>query len=85
MRPDVGIRSSARFDQHVFPILHWWQTHFKEAWPDEIRADRGPLVFNGYYLWGDPANHGKPVAPTAPITGTSYAHDFLMKPAGAFV
>jgi hypothetical protein len=65
------------FDRHVFPILHAWQTNFTDGFGDDIRADRGPLVYNGYYLWGGPGRHGQPVAPTAPLANTLYGHDFL--------
>ncbi len=63
------------FDRHVFPVMHWWQTHFPESRPDHIWSDRGPLVYNGYYLWSK--DHGRPVAPTVPLANTLYGHDFL--------
>ena len=63
------------FDQIVFPIMRWWQTKFRDGFPDDIRRDRGPIVFGGFYLWGD--KHGKAVAPTAPLANTLGGHDYL--------
>lgn len=63
------------YDRTVFPIMHWWQARFRDAYPDELRADRGPLVHMGHYLWGD--RHGEPVTPAAVEAGTFFGHDFL--------
>jgi hypothetical protein len=51
------------YDHHVFPIMDRWQNTFRDAFPDEIQKDRGPMVFHGRYRWGP--RHGEPVAPTA--------------------
>jgi hypothetical protein len=51
------------YDKAVIPIMHQWQATFRDAFPDEIRKDRGPQVFNGFYRWGP--RHGEPIAPTA--------------------
>jgi hypothetical protein len=64
-----------RYDQLVFPIMLRWQTIFSDGHHDLILQDRGPNVFNGFYLWGN--QHGKPVAPTAPAANTLYGHDYL--------
>jgi hypothetical protein len=63
------------FDQIVFPIMRTWQTRFRDAFPDDIARDRGPLVFGGFYLWGD--KHGTPVSPTTPYANTQAGHDYL--------
>ncbi|MBT3276035.1 MAG: family 20 glycosylhydrolase [Spirochaetales bacterium] len=62
------------FDRQVFPIMHWWQGAFRDAFPDDIEQDRGPIVYSGYYLWGD--KHHQPVAPTVPIADTWTGHDY---------
>ncbi len=63
------------YDRTVFPIMHWWQAQFRDAYPDELRKDRGPLVHMGHYLWGD--RHGEAVSPAAVEAGTFFGHDFL--------
>jgi hypothetical protein len=55
--------------------MHWWQSTFRDAFPDAIRADRGPVVLMGYELWGD--GYGRPVAPTAPAARTLGPYDWL--------
>jgi len=62
-------------DLKVFPIMYWWQSNFRDAFADDIERDRGPLVYNGFYLWGK--NHGKAVAPTAIAANTTDGHDYL--------
>ena len=69
------IEDYEHFDQLVFPLMLRWQTLFPDANPDRIAQDRGPKVFNGFYLWGE--HHGRPVAPTAPAANTLYGHDYL--------
>jgi hypothetical protein len=64
-----------RFDQLAFPAMLRFQTLFPDANPDRIVEDRGPNVFNGFYIWGE--NHGKPVAPTTLAANTIYGHDYL--------
>jgi hypothetical protein len=78
--PDSGTRFSAiedyeEFDRHVYPFMHWWQGQFRDAFEDDIRLDRGPVVHNGFYLWGP--NHGKPVAPTVSAADSAIGHDYL--------
>ncbi len=51
------------FDRFLYPVMVRWQGAF--ASPEEIRRDRGPEVFLGYYVWGE--RHGQPVAPTATV------------------
>ncbi len=63
------------YDRAVVPIMRWWQTNFRDAFPDEMLADQGPLVHMGYHLWGD--HHGEPVAPTVTAAGTGAGHDYL--------
>ena len=63
------------FDHKVFPIMHDWQALFRDAYPDDLRREQGPLVVNGYYLWGE--RHGEPVAPTVPVANTRLGHDYL--------
>jgi len=63
------------FDRFVFPIMYWWQSTFRDAFPDDIQTDSGPLVYMGYYMWGP--KHGQPVAPTAPTADSLSGHDFL--------
>ena len=55
--------------------MYWWQSNFRDAFADDIERDRGPLVYNGFYLWGK--NHGKAVAPTAIAANTTDGHDYL--------
>ncbi len=73
--PWTDLEDYEAFDRLVFPVLHAWQSIFREAFPDAIDRDRGPLTYNGYYLWGD--RHLEPVAPTVPAAGTWHGHDFL--------
>lgn len=63
------------YDRMVFPIMHWWQGAFRDAYPDAIAADRGPLVFQGHYLWGD--QHRQPVSPSAAVARTYGSHDLV--------
>lgn len=63
------------FDLLAFKALHWWQTNFRDAFPDGIIKDRGPVVRNGFYLWGP--KHYKPAAPTASAAGTFKGHDYI--------
>jgi hypothetical protein len=71
----AGEEDYESFDRTVFPIMDWWQSTFRDAYPDAIDADRGPLVRFGWYRFGD--KHGQPVAPTVPRAGTLYEHDYL--------
>jgi hypothetical protein len=78
--PDSGIAFSEledyeEFDRHVFPFMYWWQDTFRDAFQDDICQDRGPVVNNGFYLWGK--NHGQPVAPTVTAANTAIGHDYL--------
>lgn len=63
-------------DHFMFPIMHWWQTNFRDAYPDEIQKDSAPYVYFGYYMWGD--RHGQPVGPAAPMANTLFEHNFLL-------
>lgn len=63
------------FDRIVFPVMQNWQAKFRDAYPDDMNRDRGPLVFNGFHIWG--SRHGEPVAPTAVLAGTQGGHDYL--------
>ncbi len=63
------------FDLWATRIMEPWQNAFRDAYPDDLRRDAGPLVFNGHYCWGQ--DHLKPVAPTAPAAKTLRGHDFL--------
>jgi N-acetyl-beta-hexosaminidase len=65
------------FDRYVFPAMQWWQTNFRDAFPDDMRNDSAPFVYNGFRMWGE--NHGKPVAPTAVAADTLGEHDFLQE------
>jgi len=69
------IEDEEEFDRKVFPVMYNWQSNFRDAFPDDIEHDRGPLVVNGYYLWGP--KHAQPVAPTAPLANTREGHDYL--------
>ncbi len=40
-----------------------WQGYFKDADPDAIMRDRGPVVCHGFYKYGD--KHNQPVCPSA--------------------
>ncbi len=71
----ADIEDAEAFDLRAFPVMHWWQSTFRDAFPDAIRADRGPLVMMGYEMWGE--NHGRPVAPTVPAARTLGAYDWL--------
>jgi hypothetical protein len=51
------------YDRAVFPIMTRWQSTFRDAFPDEIQKDRGPVVYLGRHRWGP--HHGEPIAPTA--------------------
>jgi len=63
------------YDLKVFPIMRWWQGRFRDAFPDDLVRDRGPVVQMGYYLWGK--NHGHPVSPEGAGANTFFGHDFL--------
>jgi hypothetical protein len=65
------------YDHIVFPIMYGWQAAFKDADPDAIREDRGPIVHLGHYHFG--GRHHRPVAPTAPLAMSLAAngHDYL--------
>ncbi|MEZ5277258.1 MAG: family 20 glycosylhydrolase [Opitutaceae bacterium] len=63
------------YDRRVFPIMRWWQGRFRDAFPDELLKEQGPVVHMGYYLWG--VNHGRPVSPEGAAAGTFSGHDFL--------
>ncbi len=28
------------YDRNVFPIMHWWQAKFRDAFPDNLQKDR---------------------------------------------
>jgi len=45
--------------------MRWWQRHVPDADAEAILRDRGPEVFEGFYVGGD--RRGRPVAPTAPL------------------
>lgn len=62
-------------DRFIYPIMHTWQALFADARPEALAADRGPLVFRGYYHWGP--EHGRPVSPSAEAAGTFRGHDFV--------
>jgi hypothetical protein len=36
------------YDRNVFPIMHWWQAKFRDAFPDNLQKDRGPMIHMGY-------------------------------------
>jgi hypothetical protein len=57
-----------RFDQRAFPMMHAWQSLFRDAFHDDLKRDQGHLIVMGYYRWGP--QHGQPVAPTAPAANT---------------
>jgi len=63
------------YDRNVFPIMHWWQAKFRDAFPDDLQKDRGPIVHMGYYLWGK--KHGHPVSPEGIEANTLFGHDFI--------
>jgi len=63
------------FYRTVFPIMDWWQSTLRDAYPDDIDSERGPFVRFGWYRFGDKS--GQPVAPTVPQAGTLYEHDYL--------
>ena len=71
----ANIEDYERFDAAVMPVMHLWQSRFRDAFPDAINRDRGPVVYNGYYMWGE--NHGRPVAPTAHLAETFAGHDYV--------
>jgi len=80
--PDSNARFSnvddyEAFDRQVTPIMQNWQGVFEDARPDFMAKDRGPIVYAGYYFWGE--KHLESVAPTAPLAGTLQAggHDFM--------
>jgi hypothetical protein len=64
------------YDHMVFPIMYAWQAAFRDADPDEIRKDRGPVVHLGHYHFGD--RHNQPVADTAPLAKTLNIHDYFV-------
>jgi hypothetical protein len=63
------------FDRIVFPIMRNWQTACRDAFPDDLCADRGPCVYNGFY-WGG-AKHGMAVSPSVIQAKTSRQHNFI--------
>jgi hypothetical protein len=63
-------------DHFMFPVMHWWQSNFRDAYPDEIQKDSAPYVYFGYYMWGD--KHGQPVCPAAQMADTLFEHNFLI-------
>lgn len=65
------------FDRFVYPVMRRWQGTFRDASPEEIRADRGPEVFLGYYVWGE--KHGQPVAPTATVDNADVVSKMFAK------
>lgn len=65
------------YDRYVFPVMRWWQSNFRDAFPDDMRNDSAPFVYNGFHVWGE--NHGKPVAQTAVAANTLCEHDFLQE------
>ena len=71
----VEIEDYEAFDRIVFPLMRQWQSTFREAFPDDLLADRGPCVYNGFYWGGD--NHGRPISPCAEKAGTTQQHDFI--------
>ncbi len=71
----VNLDDTEACDRIVYPIMYWWQSNFRDAFFDDIQRDRGPLVYNGHYLWGE--NHGKPVSPTVTFADTRAGHDYL--------
>lgn len=68
----AAIEDYELFDRHIFPIMYSWQTAFRDAFPDEMRQDRGERVLWGFYLWGE--KHGQPVAPSAAAADTFTQH-----------
>lgn len=48
------------FDQQVMPKLIWWRSLSDDT--RDLDAQRGPLVWNGRYVYG--GRHGEPIAPT---------------------
>ena len=72
----ASIEDYELFDRQVYPIMMGWQSAFRDAFPDEIRRDRGEQVFWGFYLWGQ--KHGQPVAPTAAAADTFSEHENWM-------
>ncbi|MCK5804352.1 MAG: family 20 glycosylhydrolase [Lentisphaeria bacterium] len=73
--PFADTEDYENFDRHVFPIMCRWQSTFRDAFPDELDADRGPLVRAGWHMWGK--RHGQPVAPTVVASKTEFGHDYL--------
>lgn len=74
--PDFArLDDTEAYDRIVYPIMYWWQTNFRDAFFDDIQKDRGPLVYNGHYLWGE--KHGQPVSPTVTFADTKAGHDYL--------
>jgi hypothetical protein len=63
------------FDWHVIPTMYRWQLAFRDAYPDDLLRDRGPLVVMGYYLWG--SRHGEPVSPEVVEAHTTTGHEYL--------
>jgi hypothetical protein len=63
------------FDRIVFPIMRNWQTCFRDAFPDELSADRGPCVYNGFYWAGE--KHGQAVSPCVKQAQTIRQHNFI--------
>ncbi len=73
--PWADTDDSEDFDRHLFPILHEWRGLYPDVHPQQLIADRGPLVHQGLYLYGP--QHGQPVAPTVLRAQTTSGHDFL--------
>ena len=73
----ASVEDYESYDHVIFQIMYGWQAAFKDADPDAIRKDRGPVVFLGHYHFG--GRHHQPVAPTAPLSSSLAAngHDYL--------
>jgi hypothetical protein len=64
----ADVEDYEQFDKRVFPIMHAWQSLFRDAFHDDLVRDQGPSIVMGYYRWG--SKHGQPVAPTVPAANT---------------
>jgi hypothetical protein len=73
----ASVEDYESYDHIVFPIMYGWQSAFKDANPDAICKDRGPVVYLGHYHFG--GRHHQPVAPTASLAMSLAAngHDYL--------
>jgi hypothetical protein len=73
----ANVEDYEAYERIVFPIMYGWQAAFRDANPDAIREDRGPVVHLGHYHFG--GHHHQPVAPTAPLAGTlaNSGHDYF--------